>query len=535
MEKSYNPDSSDPREKIIQKLNQYSKFFFSPLLPEQTGLNDLNSKEILMQALKKQNHKGKKLIKLTKDFHSMCENLHKEMINLESKNFSQISKIRQLESQIVLTELKSKETLKKLTENEESIQEYREIFDSLTEEKDNISIEFDTFKQEMKSAEEKYLNRIQEIQTKHLKEKEEFLKKIEKLEKNADKSLEFSENSEKIVEKYEQKLIGEKIQNEKYRNDINLLKIQVKELEANLDELKIKKSQYKERCLQIKVGLVKNNSTQTSNQLEESFSQIQLGEISGNDSQSFANENDLKLLEDEQSLAQSEVIFSLGANDISLNDYKNCSEAKSENKILVFPKKPEEKYRIVSVNSFSFTPKAKSLNFSISRTQNYSIRPEKRFQEAESGSIIYAFPASKLKKSPTGEYLFPKALSSHRIVSSLQTSPRSLFLSPKNLQTQNVGFFSINPAEEVKIQHHDLKGNQKEKIIDGREYSAPDDPIKDYFVKLCQVIKAKCNYNEKINRIPTGKLFHNLMKNKVPLYRWPDTIQLYLAKRVNDE
>jgi hypothetical protein len=240
-------------------------------------------------------------------------------------------------------------------------------------------------------------------------------------------------------------------------------------------------------------------------------------------------------------------LYSLGAHENSLSNYL-LAEAKSESLIVVFPKKNEEKYKIVSGDSFSLTPKSKSQKFSISRTQNYYVRPLKKLPDCDPGAIVYAVPASSLKRNSKGEVLLPKFITSNsnRVISSMQSSPKSLINSPKSfkvfgqLKTESLGHISVsaNRSENTFVlQSLESSGSAGHSpapspiLTSSPENSVPDDPIKDYFIKLCQVIKSKSDYNPKVSQIPTNSLFQNLKKNKVPLYRWPDAIQLYLSKR----
>lgn len=509
--------SPDFREKIFDELKIYARFFQAPLplyLLSPTSTDE--GKEELVKALQEQNQMGKKLLKLTNNFHGLCENFYKSIQTLEEFKQGAGGKIENLQKTIddfKVNEKRKNEENRDLNEHINHLEMRVQESESIVE---KLSTGVEKYKIQVKNIEVAHEVQFKAQTDLHKKEKDALQVIIESQKKALNHSETIITALEVNFESATKALQQEKESNNKYRNDISLLKSENHELKLSMDSIKLKKSTYKQLL--------------NSNNKKDAF---QTSDHSKNSEKLSSESNDLLALEEEQSLAYNLNHFSLEVNDEnSINNFSVYSEAKNESLIILFPPRPEEKLKISFSNSFSILPEKKPKNFSLSKTKNYKILPSftSNSLNCPKSPVFVAVRSSAFKKY-NKKILFSKVLSQVN----LNRKKTSLPNSPKNLSMKTETWSDsvcVNQAETPYLNVQKINENETSRRV---VESVPEDPIKDYFIKLCHKIKCNSFDPSKMSQIPTFPLYDYFMKHKVPLYKWPESISVYLSKRINQQ
>lgn len=503
--------ATDFRGKIVDELNGFAKFFKAPLplYLFSTG-NAEEAKEEFVKMIQEQNEMGKKLLKITNGFYSQCESLYKNILNLEEFKETAGMKIENLQKSIDEFKIRDKERCEEIKDLNEYISHLEFKVRESEENSKEILADLEKYQSQLKSIAGVHDSEIRTLIDFQKKEKESLQGTIYSLQKSLNQTETNLKSLESNFEITNKALKQEKILNEQYRSNISMLKSDVHELKLSVNSAKLKKSSYK----QLFRASTKKDTCQTSDH-------------SKNSEKLSSNSNDLQALEEEQSLAHDLNHFSVEVNDeFSMNNFSEFSENKNESLIVLFPQKPEEKLKISPGSSFSIVPKKNPPNIALSKTKNFSISPTlspKSFKNLQMPAF-FAVRSSALSKQQK-QNLFAKVLNKANLNKKLHSLPTS----PKNCSMKLETWTDTICSQKTEPPSMNITKNDE----DEKSENHPEDPIKDYFITLCHKIKSNSFDPSKMSQIPTYPLYNSLVKSKIPLYRWPESIQLYLSKRIN--
>lgn len=509
-------------------IESLSKYFQAPL-PNFMKMNKdpQELKEIFYSFLQEHRKKAKKAIKLARKLQTLSENYYETTKNLETMNESAEFRIEQCDIQIEeYEETLSKRELK-IEELINDIEDLEKKLDDAIQEREKLKIDVQTLKKNIKQIESDNEQKLSYERKKHLKDKNEDARNLEILRMEITHKEKAIEETLGKNEKLESLLKQEKLLSEKFRADISLHKSSIFELKNKLEETKIKKSNYKDLYKEMvdittNRSRFKNNSTQTSTQESEESKTNDRLSINEN----LNEENDLLCLEEEQSLATIGIINSIEVNNNFLLSESVYSKENKENIIYIIPSKLEipDKCQVQRCESIIITPikqqdkNYENTNFPFNFVKcarvhkgRYVIKP---FNPKEKPKFCFSTPAT-----PHAKFLSIETWSD-----SIQTMPSRIESEATTAEPDPLPLKNDKESIEVDEEVKDFTKSSETKLY--------KDPIKGYFVKVCQTVKASCAYTDKIVKVPTNALYNNLVKLKTPCYRWPEAVQEYLAKRL---
>lgn len=549
--KSFNTYSKSFDFKCIKTddIETLSKYFHTPL-PNLISM-DKDPEELkdnVYSFLNEQRKKAIKAIKLAKRLQALSENSYKTIKYLESTQESLKYELEQFDTNMSEYEKELHAKDKKIEELTKDVEELEKNYHEAAQERECLKKDIQALKKSIKQQESISEQALALERKKFLKEKDDDIKKLENLRIeiiNKEKNIEESEG--RII-KFESLLKQEKHFTEKLRNDVDRYKSEIFELKNKFEENKLKKSKYKDLYQELKSfkalhSKFKNNSTQTSSMdLDESDEEYKIDEQSS--SEKDQNEiNDLISLEEAQSNEYAGDINLLEANELfSLNNSGGSMHYK-ESMIYIIPSRKtsgvsEAKMTIENCDKI-YIPPIKGQVFS---PGNLKILPGMiQCARIQNGRIVKLGPGSP-KMTPqanTMKFCFNGPVTPKARVLKMETWTESVLTSPSRIDTKVSNLKIETNCEGVEDEENigkieKIEKIEKSKVVnkDNLKVKIYKDPVKEYFIKVCQNAKAACKYSDKIVKIPTNSLYNKLVEMKIPHCKWPESVQEYLAKRI---
>ncbi|OMJ66925.1 hypothetical protein SteCoe_36067 [Stentor coeruleus] len=531
-----------------------SKYFHAPLPNLITMDKDPEElKDSVYSFLNEQRKKAIKAVKLAKSLQALSENSYKTIKYLESTQESLEYKLEQFDTDMSEYEKELHIKDKKIEELTKDLEELEKNLHEVTQERECLKKDIQTLKKSIKQQESISDQVLALERKKFLKEKDEDIKKLENLRIEIMNKEKMIEESETQVSKFEYLLKQEKHLTEKLRNDIDRYKSDIFELKNKFDESKLKKSKYKDLYQELKAlkslhSKFKNNSTQTSSMdLDESEDEYKIDEKSASEKDQ-SEINDLISLEEAQSNEYNGDINLLETNELfSLNNSGGSVHYK-ESMIYIIPSRKtsgisETKMTIENCDKILIPP----IKIPEKSQENLQVLPGIiQCARIQNGRIVKLGPGSP-KLTPKGNMKFcfngpatPKArvLKMETWTESVVTSPSRVEAEASNIEVSNTEvkneFENRVEAEANYEGPKDDENNKKTRVVNKENLKAKiyKDPVKEYFLKVCQNAKAACRYSDKIVKIPTNSLYNKLVEMKIPYCKWPESVQEYLAKRI---
>lgn len=495
--------------------------------------------EIFYTFLHEQRKKAKKAIQLALKLKALSGSYLNEIKNYELMQETAEYRLEQYNTQIEEYEKDQIKKDHKIEEQHKDIEDLEKNLHDLSQEKENLKKEIQYLKKSIKQQE----SANEQISTlekkKFLKEKEDSIKKLDLLRTeiiHKEKSL---DQKTQTIEKLEFLLNQEKSLTDKFRNDISRYKSDILELKNQLDEAKLKKSNYKDLFKELqdqnasRLNL-KNNSTQTSAQDSLNLDDDNSQEKSSTH-ENHSEINDLMDLEEEQSLAFNDIINPVSVNEnFSLNESSNSLHNRDSMIYIMSPRAQvpiiEEKFELQNCDKILIEPVKKQEKAHAAM----KIVPTIVRIKGKDGRVLMRVKSPKSEfpmQTNCMKFCFPTSVTPKSQMLSMETWTDSITSAPSKIDTEATSVDIEKPYIEGYDNDVYRKDNQDEDKPRGkvRIYT---DPVKEYFVKVCQEVKASCKYTDKISRIPMSAMFENLVRMKVPYCNWPDEIDEYIAKRL---
>ncbi|OMJ73546.1 hypothetical protein SteCoe_27739 [Stentor coeruleus] len=527
----------------FDKIELLSKYFQKPLPNFANSNKDPQELiEIFYTFLHEQRKKARKAIQLALKLKALSESYLEEIKSYRFMQETAEYRLEQYNTQIEDYEKDQAKKAQKIEEQHKDIEDLEKNIHDLSQERENLKKEIQNLKKNIKQQEStnEQMNALEK--KKFLKEKEDNIKKFELLRSELIHKEKSIDQKTQLIEKLEFLLNQEKSLTEKFRNDINRYKSEIMELKNQLDEAKLKKSNYKDLFKELQDqnasrSNLKNNSTQTSTQYP-SDTEDDKSEEKSSVHENHSELNDLINLEEEQSLAFNEIINSVSVNEnFSLNESNNSLNNRDSMIYIMSPRAQvpinEEKFEIQNCDKILIEPIKK-------QTETHSAKkivPKIIRIKGKDGRVLMRV------KSPT--YEFPIQKNNMKMCFSTSVTPKSQMLSMETWTDSITTVLSKNDTEATSI---DIEKPARENYEDdvcrvdeqsenktGDKVKIYTDPVKEYFVKVCQEVKASCKYTDKISRIPMSMLFENLVRLQVPYCKWPDTVEEYIIKRLKQK
>lgn len=518
---------------LSHKIESLITFFNAPLPSYKFSLKDSSEINDLLQiSLQEFQLKAQKLSHIALTFQQLLETYISSLNNLESFKLNAEYKIEELELKIEMYQKAEQNHLQRFESLNSYIEDIEKNYDIVISERNLLRQDLALSKHNSKLIQARLEEELKEERSRHLIYKTDNNKKCESLKSELvtrDKLI--TEMQEKL-ECFDRKLRFQKEGYERIKNEFEKGKNDYLQIKNKLSGIKLKKENYKELYKEL---VSYNGSISKRNVGVQTFDE--------QDDQWEEEVNDLMELEEEQSLASSMNTFNVEITDeFSLGDALSMN--KKENTIFVISQKADKTLKVVEVSSISIPSRPRnSLSISKPESTEISKSPHLNSKSARNLRIVKRLLSEEsLQNMRIKSMKSSVLLESHSIFSKAINSSQSAKKVRLSIETWN-DFIQVNKSHMfqgiIKSENYNLDTNPDSEKLDSENDRQPeeinyaDDPIKNYFINLCQSLKLSCSYSKNMTKVPTQKLFNYLVSMHIPLCSWPETIQLYLCQRLN--